>query len=92
MCRRVVSGWIGVKASASAWGARGCSGARDDVRAVPSALCERFVRDRSGNVAMIFALMSMGMFLIVGTAIDIGRWLHARLLTSHRARSMTESS
>lgn len=81
MCRRVVSGWIGVKASASAWGARGCSGARDDVRAVPSALCERFVRDRSGNVAMIFALMSMGMFLIVGTAIDIGRWLHARTIT-----------
>lgn len=35
-------------------------------------------RDQSGNVAMLFGLMLIVVFLAVGGAIDYGRWLHAR--------------
>ncbi len=41
----------------------------------------RFKRDSSGDVAIIFALSAVAMFIFVGAAIDIGRWLHARQLT-----------
>ena len=37
-----------------------------------------FFRDRSGNVAMVFALMAVVLMLAVGAAVDFGRWLHAR--------------
>jgi Flp pilus assembly protein TadG len=37
-----------------------------------------FFRDRSGNVAIVFALMAVVLMLAVGAAVDIGRWLHAR--------------
>jgi len=37
-----------------------------------------FFRDRSGNVAMVFALMAVVLMLAVGAAVDIGRWLYAR--------------
>ena len=38
----------------------------------------RFARDRRGNVAMIFAMMSTLLFLMIGAAVDFGRWMHAR--------------
>ena len=38
----------------------------------------RFGADRSGNVAVIFALMAVVLLLSIGAAVDIGRWLHAR--------------
>jgi len=41
----------------------------------------RFRRDRSGDIAIIFALSAVAMCLFVGAAVDIGRWLHARQLT-----------
>jgi Flp pilus assembly protein TadG len=34
--------------------------------------------DRSGNVAITFAMMAVVLMLAVGAAVDIGRWLHAR--------------
>ncbi len=38
----------------------------------------RFKADRSGNVAIIYALMAVVLMLAIGAAVDIGRWLHAR--------------
>ncbi len=38
----------------------------------------RLQADRSGNVAIVFALMAIVLMLAVGAAVDIGRWLHAR--------------
>lgn len=38
----------------------------------------RFGADRSGNVAVLFALMAGVLMLSIGAAVDIGRWLHAR--------------
>jgi len=38
----------------------------------------RFRADRSGNVAIVFALMAVVLMLAIGAAVDIGRWLHAR--------------
>lgn len=38
----------------------------------------RFGADRSGNVAILFALMAVVLMLGIGGAVDIGRWLHAR--------------
>ena len=37
-----------------------------------------FFRDRSGNVAIVFALMAVILMLAIGAAVDFGRWLHAR--------------
>ena len=37
-----------------------------------------FCWDRSGNVAIVFALMAVVLMLAIGAAVDIGRWLHAR--------------
>jgi Flp pilus assembly protein TadG len=38
----------------------------------------RFASDTAGDVAMLFGLMAMAMFLLVGGAVDLGRWLNAR--------------
>jgi Flp pilus assembly protein TadG len=38
----------------------------------------QFASDTAGDVAIIFGLMSIAMFLIIGSAVDLGRWLHAR--------------
>jgi len=38
----------------------------------------RLQADRSGNVAIVSALMAIVLMLAVGAAVDIGRWLHAR--------------
>jgi Flp pilus assembly protein TadG len=38
----------------------------------------RFRTDDRGNVAMMFGLMAIAMFLVMGGAIDFGRWNHAR--------------
>lgn len=40
-----------------------------------------FAKDVAGDIAMVFGLMAMIMFLIIGSAIDLGRWLHARSMT-----------
>ena len=37
-----------------------------------------FASDRSGDVAALFGLMAIIMFVMIGGAIDYGRWLHAR--------------
>ena len=44
----------------------------------PQACLARFRADRSGNVAILFAVMAVVLMLGIGAAIDIGRWLHAR--------------
>ncbi len=38
----------------------------------------RFGADRSGNVAIIYAMMAIVLMIAIGAAVDIGRWLHAR--------------
>ena len=38
----------------------------------------RFGADRSGNIAIVWALMGLVLMLAIGAAIDVGRWLHAR--------------
>ena len=38
----------------------------------------RLAADRSGNVAIIYALMAVVLMLAIGAAVDISRWLHAR--------------
>ncbi len=38
----------------------------------------RFRADRSGNIAILFAVSATVLMLGIGAAIDIGRWLHAR--------------
>ncbi len=42
----------------------------------------RFVHDRSGNVAVMFAVISVVLMMAVGAAVDVGRWLYARDQTS----------
>lgn len=42
------------------------------------ALSDRFCADRSGNVAIVYALMAVVLMLAIGAALDVGRWLHAR--------------
>jgi len=42
---------------------------------------QRFAGDGSGDVAVLFALMTIVMCLFMGAAIDVGRWLHARQQT-----------
>ena len=37
-----------------------------------------FCADRSGNVAIIFALVGVVLMVAIGGAVDVGRWLHAR--------------
>jgi len=38
----------------------------------------RFRKDRSGNVAVLFALTLVVLVLAIGAAVDTGRWLYAR--------------
>ena len=38
----------------------------------------RFAGDRSGDVAIVFGLMAIVMFLAMGGAIDYSRWMNAR--------------
>jgi Flp pilus assembly protein TadG len=40
-----------------------------------------FRDNRSGQVAMLFGLMAIVLFLLVGGAVDLGRWVHARTQT-----------
>ena len=37
-----------------------------------------FAQDSAGDVAVIFGLMAMAMFMLIGAAVDLGRWLNAR--------------
>ncbi len=37
-----------------------------------------FLQDRSGEVAILFGVMAIALFLTIGGAVDYGRWLHAR--------------
>ncbi len=37
-----------------------------------------FAADTAGDIAMIFGLMAMVMFVLIGAAVDMGRWLNAR--------------
>jgi len=37
-----------------------------------------FVQDTAGDVAILFGLMTMAMFMLIGAAVDVGRWLNAR--------------
>ena len=41
-------------------------------------LLRSFCADRSGNVAIIFALTATVLMVAIGGAVDVGRWLHAR--------------
>jgi Flp pilus assembly protein TadG len=41
-------------------------------------LLRSFCADRSGNVAIVFALTATVLMLAIGGAVDLGRWLHAR--------------
>ena len=41
----------------------------------------RFCRDDSGNVAMIFGICLSTMCMMIGGAVDMGRWLNAREAT-----------
>lgn len=42
---------------------------------------EDFNSDQRGDVAVIFGLMTIVMMLMIGGAVDFGRWLHARRQT-----------
>ena len=37
-----------------------------------------FAADTAGDIAMMFGLMAMVMFVLIGAAVDMGRWLNAR--------------
>ncbi len=39
---------------------------------------QRFADDRSGNVAVMFAMVAVVLMVSIGAAVDIGRWLYAR--------------
>ena len=38
----------------------------------------RFGADRSGNVAILYAMMAIVLMVAIGAAVDVSRWLHAR--------------
>jgi Flp pilus assembly protein TadG len=38
----------------------------------------RFRADRSGNIAILFAVTATVLMIGIGAAVDVGRWLHAR--------------
>lgn len=44
-------------------------------------LAQVFWKDRGGDVAAMFGLMAIALFLMIGGAVDYGRWLHARNTT-----------
>ena len=37
-----------------------------------------FAADTAGDIAILFGLMAMVMFILIGAAVDMGRWLNAR--------------
>ncbi len=43
-----------------------------------SGCIRHFAEDTAGEIAMLFGLMAMVMFLLIGAAVDMGRWLNAR--------------
>lgn len=45
---------------------------------LPTNLSISLWRDRNGDVAALFGLMAIVLFLTIGGAVDFGRWLHAR--------------
>lgn len=40
-----------------------------------------FRKDAAGDVAMMFGLMAFGLFMFIGAAVDLGRWINARTTT-----------
>ena len=46
-------------------------------RGLVSAL-HRFSRDKRGDVAILFGLMALALFMMIGLAVDYGRFLSAR--------------
>lgn len=62
--------------SASATNVKGQSGMEQGVRGRQR--LASFARDTAGDVAIMFGLMTMAMFMLIGAAVDIGRWLNAR--------------
>ncbi|MEW5963110.1 MAG: TadE/TadG family type IV pilus assembly protein [Pseudomonadota bacterium] len=40
-----------------------------------------FARDASGDISLMFGLLAVAMFLFIGGAVDVGRWMHARTQT-----------
>lgn len=50
-------------------------------RSAVAAFFDRFKRDTSGGIAIIFALIFVALALFVGGAVDLGRWLQARQQT-----------
>ncbi len=48
-----------------------------DARQRLSTFCE----DTAGDIAMMFGLMSLAMFFMIGAAVDLGRWLNAKQTT-----------
>lgn len=46
--------------------------------ATPTSFVRRFCSDKSGSIAIMFALMFVTLALFVGSAVDIARWLQAR--------------
>ena len=65
------------------WFKRGCRVKENDAAA-------EFLRNRRGNIGMIFALMSGTLFLFVGGAVDYSRWnaVRADMLESMDAASL----
>lgn len=53
------------------------SSVSDKPRGLYNRLSE-FAEDTAGDIAMLFGLMAMVMFLLIGAAVDMGRWLNAR--------------
>ncbi len=64
------------KVSASALNTEGQSGFG---QTVPSRWgLGSFAQDTAGDVAILFGLMATTLFLMIGSAVDLGRWLNAR--------------
>ena len=57
------------------------AGSGSEAMGRPLARLRRFGDDRKGDVAITFGLMAVAMFLFVGAAVDLGRWVHARSQT-----------
>lgn len=54
-----------------------CEGARKKRKGVFAPLVS-FAQDKSGEVALMFGLMAIVMFMMIGLAVDFGRWINAR--------------
>ena len=49
-----------------------------NIEEVPVRFLRSFWADRSGNIAIVFALVGVVLMVAIGAAVDVGRWLHAR--------------